>query len=163
MHSAGGHITISSTDPFAAPIIDPNYLTAPFDIVAMREAVKSARQFFAAPSWDGYVIEEFGAFAQAQTDDEIEVYARANAQTIDHICCTAAMGPNGTSGAAGEGVLDSDLTVKGAKGLRVVDASAFVSCFLWISPCRRGLLRNLCFVLAVHPCCAYPDCDICPC
>lgn len=94
----------------------------------MREAIKSARRFFAAPSWDGYIIAEFGAFAQAQTDDEIEAYVRANALTIDHVCCTASMGRNGTSG-KGEGVLNSDLTVKGVRGLRVVDASAFVSHF----------------------------------
>lgn len=122
---SGGNVTIGSDDPFAAPIINPGYLSAPFDIFTMREALKSARRFVAAPSWDGFIVSEFGAFSQAVTDDELDQYARENAQTINHGCCTASMGKTGSKG-PGSGVLNSDLTVKGIVGLRVVDASAFV-------------------------------------
>jgi choline dehydrogenase-like flavoprotein len=73
----------------------------------------------AAPAWKGWIIDEFGDFKAAQTDAQIDEFARANAETINHISGTAAMGT----------VLNSDLTVKGAAGLRVVDASAFVSVF----------------------------------
>lgn len=97
-----------------------------FDIFAMREAIKSARRFMAAPAWKGYVLEEFGQSAQAQTDEEVEQYARNTASTVDHVCGTVRMGKTGTTG-PGTGALNSDLTVKGSKGLRVVDASAFVS------------------------------------
>lgn len=78
-----------------------------------------------ASSWDGFIVSEFGAFSQAVTDEELEQYARENAQTINHGCCTASMGRTGSEG-PGSGVLNSDLTVKGTLGLRVVDASAFV-------------------------------------
>lgn len=84
------------------------------------------RTFMAAPSWDDWIIDEFGAFKAAVTDEQIEQYARNTSDTINHVSCTAAMGKTGSTG-RGSGVLNSDLTVKGTIGLRVVDASAFVS------------------------------------
>jgi choline dehydrogenase-like flavoprotein len=110
-----GNVTLNSTSPFAAPIINPGYLSTQFDIVTMREGIKSLRRFMAAPAWNGWIIDEFGDFKAAQTDAQIDQFARENAETINHISGTAAMGK----------VLNSDLTVKGAAGLRVVDASAF--------------------------------------
>jgi len=82
----------------------------------------------AAPAWNGWILGETGAFAQAQTDDEIEQYVRNTCGTINHMVGTAAMGKTGSTG-SGTGALNSDLTVKGTVGLRVVDASAFVSVF----------------------------------
>ncbi|KAI0683735.1 alcohol oxidase [Cytidiella melzeri] len=119
-----GNITLNSTNPFDAPVINPGYLSTEFDIFTMREAIKSYRRFMAAPAWDGWVLEEFGEFKQAVSDAEIDQYARNNAQTINHVSCTAKMGRSGSSG-PGSGALNSDLTVKGTVGLRVVDASAF--------------------------------------
>ena len=97
----------------------------------MRESIKAARTYMAAPAWNGWITGEVGAFAQAQTDDEIEQYVRNNAFNVHHICGTAAMGKTGSTG-SGNGVLNSDLTVKGTVGLRVVDASAFVSIFYFL-------------------------------
>ncbi len=87
----------------------------------MREAVKAARTFVSAPAWSDYIIGEFGAFANTTTDGALDAYIRSNSDTVDHPVGTVAMG-NGTDGA-----LDSHLRVKGTVGLRVVDASAFVS------------------------------------
>ena len=92
----------------------------------MREAIKAARRYLSAPAWSSWILDEFGAFSQAQSDDEIEQYARNTGQMIYHVVGSAAMGKTGTSG-PGSGALNSDLTVKGTVGLRVVDASAFVS------------------------------------
>ena len=117
---------MSSTNPFDAPLIDAGFFTTDFDIFTMRESIKAARRFVAAPAWKDWIIAEYGDFANAQTDAQIEAYARANAGTINHASGTAAMGKTGSTG-AGSGVLNSDLTVKGTVGLRVVDASAFVS------------------------------------
>lgn len=107
-----------------------------------------------APSWDGWIIEEYGDFAQAKSDAEIEEYARNNSASVYHPCCTAAMGP-GVSGAntteterrsrGSRGVLNSDLTVKGTVGLRVIDASAFVSAFLSVWNLFMSSSRQLCF------------------
>ncbi|KAI0799851.1 aryl-alcohol oxidase-like protein [Irpex lacteus] len=120
-----GNITLNTTDPFAPPIINPGYLTTPFDILTIREGIKAIRRFTSAPAWEGWITGEFGSFAEAQTDEEIEEYARTNAQTIDHVSGTVRMGKSGSAKQGGSGALDSDLKVKGVAGLRVVDASIF--------------------------------------
>lgn len=51
----------------------------------------------------------------------LHVYIRANTVTLNHGCRTARMSPSG----AAWGVVDPDLRVKGAEGLRVVDNSVF--------------------------------------
>ncbi|THH18790.1 hypothetical protein EW146_g2256 [Bondarzewia mesenterica] len=122
--SARGNITLRSSDPFDAPSINPNLLGTEFDIYTMREAVKAARTYMSAKAWDGWILEEFGAFAEAQSDAEIEQYARNFGHTVSHVTGTVAMGKSGSAG-RGSGALNSDLTVKGTVGLRVVDASAF--------------------------------------
>ncbi|KAM5534951.1 hypothetical protein V8D89_011324 [Ganoderma adspersum] len=117
--TARGNVTVNSTNPFDYPIINPNLLGTPVDLAIMREAVKAARAFVAAPTWSNYIIGEFGAFANATTEASLDAYIRSTSDTIDHPVGTVAMG-NGTTGA-----LDSHLKVKGTVGLRVVDASAF--------------------------------------
>lgn len=105
----------------------------------MREAIKAARIYMSTPAWDGWILEEFGAFAEARTDAEIEQYARNSCETVNHIVGTAAMGKTGSVG-RGSGALNADLTVKGTIGLRVVDASAFVCSLLpWGSRLRSDL------------------------
>ena len=87
----------------------------------MREAVKAARAFVKAPAWSDYIISEFGEFANATTDEALDAYIRNNTSTFDHPVGSVRMGQGP------EGALNADLTVKGTVGLRVVDASAFVS------------------------------------
>ncbi|KAI0316388.1 GMC oxidoreductase-domain-containing protein, partial [Amylostereum chailletii] len=114
-----GSVTLSSSDPFTIPTIDPAFLQSPFDIFTLREAIKSARQFLSAPVWHGYIVAPFGPAANATTDSEIEAYARANAGASWHSVGTARMSARGSQ----DGVVDPDLRVKGTAGLRVVDAS----------------------------------------
>jgi choline dehydrogenase-like flavoprotein len=122
----GGSIALASSDPLDHPIINPNFLTADIDIAILREAVKSARSFMSASAWSNWITGEFGDFANATTDAEIETYIRNNADTVDHVSGTVAMGRSDCT-ERGCGALNPDLTVKGTFGLRVVDASAFVS------------------------------------
>jgi len=119
-----GSITLASADPLVYPIINPNMLTAPVDIAVLREAIKVSRKFMSANAWKDWITSEFGAFANATTDAQIEAFARSNADTVNHVSGTVAMGKRGSS-ARGSGALNPDLTVKGTVGLRVVDASAF--------------------------------------
>ena len=123
--TTGGNISLGSSNPFDAPVINPNFLSNEFDIFTIREAIKAARKFMSAPAWSGWIVGEYGSFAQAQTDAEIEQYIRNTSATVDHISGTVAMGKTGSTG-SGTGALNSDLTVKGTVGLRVVDASVFV-------------------------------------
>ena len=117
---AGGNVSLASTNPFDAPIIDPALLGTQVDVALMREAVKAGRTFVSAPAWEGYILREFGALAEAQTDEELDAFIRDQTDTIDHPVGTVKMG-------GADAALNADLTVKGTKGLRVVDASAFVS------------------------------------
>jgi choline dehydrogenase-like flavoprotein len=120
-----GFLTINSSDPFAFPIIDPGYLTSPFDIAAMRQALLSMFHYLSARAWDGYVISQFGsAFANisATSDsDVLDEYIRSVTGPTEHLVGTAAMSARG----ADYGVLDPDLKVKGVDGLRVIDSSIF--------------------------------------
>ncbi|KAN0141960.1 hypothetical protein V8E53_000422 [Lactarius tabidus] len=116
-----GTVTLRSDSPWHAPPIDPALLNTDFDIFAIREAIKAAKRFAASPGWDRYVIGPFGDLATAKTDAELEAYARRNAATVFHPVGTAAMGPENSSSS----VVDPHFVVKGAVGLRVVDASVF--------------------------------------
>lgn len=128
-------MSLASTDPFDHPLVNSNLLnpTEPFDIFALREGIKAARRFMAAPAWHGWILNETSPSVEAQTDDEIEAYVRETCFTVNHVSCTVPMGGNGTG--RGSGALESDLRVKGTVGLRVVDASAFVSVILGQSDC----------------------------
>jgi len=124
--TTGGSIKLRSNDPFDKPLINPNYLTTEFDIITMRESIKSILRFINAPAWKDYVIGPFGApfvAAAKGSDAKIDSYVRGLTTTIFHPVGTASM----SSPKASNGVVNPDLTVKGTEGLRVVDASVFVS------------------------------------
>lgn len=101
-------------------------LTSPIDIMFAREGVRSIRRFFAAKAWKGYVLDEAGPSAGAETDEELDAFIRDAFTTTWHPVSTAMMSPKG----AKYGVVDPDLKVKGVRGLRVVDASIMVSVIL---------------------------------
>ncbi|RPD62467.1 alcohol oxidase [Lentinus tigrinus ALCF2SS1-7] len=112
-----GNISLASADPFDAPLVNPNLLGTDVDVAIMRSAIQAARNFMAAPAWADYIISEFGAFGEAQTDDELDAYIHDQSDTVDHPIGTIPMGT--------DGALEANLTLKGTVGLRVVDASAF--------------------------------------
>ena len=116
-------MTINSTDPFDFPVIDPAFLTSPFDQQVLLTSVRASRQFVSQAPWDGYVLGNYGIVGEAESDEDILVAARTQVVTIWHPTSTAKMSPADASW----GVVDSRLRVKGAQGLRVVDASIFVS------------------------------------
>lgn len=119
----GGSVQLASIDPFTFPLIDPGFFESPFDEFVMVEAVKAARRFVQTAPWDGFIISRYGTVGDAETDDEIIAAARQSIITIWHPTSTARMAPANAS----YGVVDPCLRVKGAEGLRVVDASIIVS------------------------------------
>lgn len=119
--TAGGSITINSSDPFSTPLINPNLLSEPVDLAFLREGIRSSRRFIAAQAWDGYFLE---ALNTAETDDELDAYIRENGVSFFHPVATAAMGEFG--------VVDVNLKVKGVNGLRIVDGSVIVSGFTYL-------------------------------
>ncbi|KAJ6489556.1 alcohol oxidase [Mycena vitilis] len=113
-----GSVILNSSDPLSPPVIDPNILGSEFDIFVMREGVKSALRFVTAPVWQNYVISSVG-INSTSTDAEIDDFVRDNGASVFHPAGTASMSPKHASW----GVVDPDLSVKGLRGLRIVDLS----------------------------------------
>ncbi|VDB94040.1 unnamed protein product [Peniophora sp. CBMAI 1063] len=116
-----GRVRLASSSPSQFPLIDPAFLTSDFDVDAMVTAMHAAETFLATGPWAGMNLQRFGPWASATTDAELADVARAGITTFWHPCCTARMGKDDDSTAA----ITSKLLVKGATGVRVVDASVF--------------------------------------
>lgn len=106
-----------------SPVVDPGFLSTQWDVVGLRESVRTALRFVKAPAWEGYVIDSATLNLTDPSDEQIDAYVRATAGTLFHPVGTASMSPRG----ANYGVVDPDLRVKGVVGLRVIDASVVVS------------------------------------
>ncbi|KAJ7151935.1 alcohol oxidase [Mycena filopes] len=115
-----GSITLTSTDPFSPPLINPNLLGTDIDLGIMREAAKSALRFVAARAWesDNYILAPV-TVNSSMSDAQLDAYIRQNTGPGLHIAGSAKMSRKG----ADHGVVDPDLRVKGLSGLRVVDLS----------------------------------------
>jgi choline dehydrogenase len=112
-----GEIRLKSADPATHAAILPNYLDAVIDQQAMIDGLKLSRAIAARPAMARYIAGEYLPGEQVQSDDELLDYARAYGGTIYHPCGTAKMGSDRMA------VVDDQLRVRGAEGLRVADAS----------------------------------------
>ncbi|KAJ6460939.1 aryl-alcohol oxidase [Mycena sanguinolenta] len=118
-----GSITLNTSNPFDAPLIDPALLVDDYDVFAMGVAIKKAVKFVSAEAWKGFVIRPIDNLAQALTSDEaLETYIRETVVAALHPVGTASMSPKNATW----GVVGADLLLKGATGLRVIDASVMV-------------------------------------
>ena len=113
-----GHIRIKSTDPFAPPEMQPNYLSTPHDRASALAGLKAARAIAAAPAMRAYVKREVKPGPDANDDSALLEFCRNNGATIFHPSGTCRMG-NGAMA-----VVDARLRVHGVDGLRVIDCSA---------------------------------------
>jgi len=114
-----GWCRIASADPFAAPAIQPNYLTDEHDRRVLLAGMKLARKLLASkPLEPFYDYEDFPG-PKVQADDELLEAAKQRGTTTFHPMGTCRMGPEGDPLA----VVDDNLRVRGLEGLRVVDAS----------------------------------------
>lgn len=116
-----GRITLASPEPFDAPLIDPNLLSAPGDVEPLVRAIRLVRRIFAAPAFAKYRAEEAVPGAAAQSDADLVGYIRTQAYTVHHPVSTCRMGSDESA------VVDPQLRVAGLEGLRVADASVFPS------------------------------------
>ncbi|OCH88051.1 aryl-alcohol oxidase-like protein [Obba rivulosa] len=116
-----GSITLASNDPFDSPVIDPGLLSDSRDMSVMVQAVKMAMQMLQASTWDGYILKPATELSPTSSDAEIANFARNFTSTEFHPAGSLRMAPSSSQ----EGVVNPNLQVKGASGLRVVDASVF--------------------------------------
>jgi choline dehydrogenase-like flavoprotein len=116
-----GRLTLASSDPFAAPLIDQNLLSVPQDVEPLIRGIRLVRKVFASPAFAPYRAHETAPGAAAQSDDDLVAYIRAEAYTVHHPVSTCRMGVDSMA------VVDPQLRVAGIEGLRVADASVFPS------------------------------------
>lgn len=112
-----GRITLQSADPFADPIIDPNYLSHEDDLARLTDGLRRAREIVQAPPFDSYRGEELTPWSANPIDDVKSKYIRDNVGTFYHPVGTCKMGDDEMA------VVDEKLRVHGVERLRVVDAS----------------------------------------
>jgi choline dehydrogenase len=114
-----GTVAIRSNDFNDAPRIAPNYLSTEADRIVAADSLRVARRIAAQPALAKYAPEEFKPGVEFQSDEELARLAGDIATTIFHPVGTAKMGHVNDDAA----VVDPQLRVRGAQGLRVIDAS----------------------------------------
>ncbi|MFU0506882.1 choline dehydrogenase [Pseudaminobacter sp. NGMCC 1.201702] len=116
-----GSVHIRDADPRSAPIIDANYLSTEGDRRLLREAVRLTREIFGQAAFARFRGREIAPGPNVSSSAEIDAYVRATAESAYHPSCTCRMGSDD------ESVVDPECRVRGAEGLRVVDASIMPS------------------------------------
>ena len=112
-----GTVRLASSDPAAAPLIDPNYWSDPHDRKMSLDGLKIAREIMQQDALKPYVMAERLPGPKVVSDDDLFDYACANAKTDHHPVGTCKMGTDAMA------VVDLDLKVRGLQGLRVCDSS----------------------------------------
>ncbi len=123
--NTAGEVRLKSADPRERPYINFHYFQEgndgeDKDLDAVVEGVKFVRRLAAPLKEQGIIVEEEAPGDTVQTDEQIRDFVRYQSWG-HHASCTCAIGKDGDPMA----VLDGDFRVRGAKGLRVVDASVF--------------------------------------
>ncbi|HET9187498.1 MAG TPA: GMC family oxidoreductase N-terminal domain-containing protein [Acidothermaceae bacterium] len=112
-----GSVTLASSDPYAEPLINPNYLAEQRDRDMAIVQVRTIREVLAQPEIARFIRDELLPGRRAQTDDEIMAYVRQYASCDYHPVSTCRMGRDETA------VVDPQLRVHGVDQLRVIDSS----------------------------------------
>ncbi|KAL9579653.1 MAG: hypothetical protein Q9212_004980 [Teloschistes hypoglaucus] len=114
-----GSITISSKDPTAAPVIDPNYCATEADRHIMRQGWRTmSRLMLETPEGKDLVAEEilpegYNCLQSDACDEDIDARIKIGGMSCYHPAGSCSMGE----------VVDGSCKVDGVQGLRVVDAS----------------------------------------
>ncbi len=112
-----GKVGLHSADPFAAPRINLNIFSEPSDMRRMIQGIRIGRRLFAQKALQDLGAAEDIPGPSQDSDAELEAFIRRIVTLTHHAVGTCRMGSDPAS------VVDAQLSVHGAKGLRVVDAS----------------------------------------
>lgn len=108
-----GEITLRSSDPLDAPVINPNYLQEEADVETLVKAVQLVRDLAKTKTFS-----ELGGDELLPGDAaDITCFVRSQSSTLWHPAGTCKMGTDSMA------VVDPQLRVHGVRGLRVADAS----------------------------------------
>ncbi len=115
-----GTVKLAGTDPLAAPLIDPAFLSDERDAQLLLKGAKITRQIMDAPALKPFRKKE--VYTEGVTTDAgLMQHIRARADTVYHPVGSCKMGTDDLA------VVDPQLRVRGMEGLGVVDASIMPS------------------------------------
>ena len=112
-----GTVRLTSPDPAAAPLIDPNYWAEPHDRAMAFEGFRLAREIMRQDALKPFVAREALPGPAVESDAALFDHACASAKTDHHPVGTCRMGIDDMA------VVAPDLKVRGIEALRVADAS----------------------------------------
>ncbi|UIF89943.1 GMC family oxidoreductase [Cupriavidus sp. UYPR2.512] len=111
-----GTVTLQSSRPVDAPLIDPAFFQDTQDLDDMVAGFKMTRRLMQAPALADWITQDLFT-ANVSSDDEIREILRQRTDTVYHPVGTCKMGVDE------DAVVDPQLRVRGLHGLRIVDAS----------------------------------------
>lgn len=112
-----GRITLHSTDPSEAPLIDHAYLSEEADVETLMAGMRFGYELLKTRALGRYFKDYHLPNRKLVKPGDLERYIRNHAQTLYHPVGTCKMGDDA------DAVVDAQLRVRGLRGLRVADAS----------------------------------------
>lgn len=112
-----GFVKIRSSDPRQHPRVLFNYMSTEQDRKEMRNGIKLTREIMTQKAFDPYRGPELAPGPNATSDEAIDAFVRAKAESAYHPSCSCRMGTDEMA------VVGADARVHGVDGLRVIDAS----------------------------------------
>lgn len=113
-----GKITLSNNDPNSPPLIDPNYLDHPDDLITLLAGLKKTLTILESAAFNDIKGDMIYPLDK-ENDEQLIAFIRQTADTEYHPVGTCKMGTRNDALA----VVDNQLKVYGINNLRVVDAS----------------------------------------
>ncbi|MEC9247300.1 MAG: choline dehydrogenase [Pseudomonadota bacterium] len=116
-----GTIRLKSGDAWAKPEIRFNYMSHPDDWRDFRHCIRLTREIFSQDAFTPYRGREIAPGETVQSDEELDAFIRAHAESAYHPCGSCRMGAPDDA----MSVVDAECRVIGVEGLRVADSSIF--------------------------------------
>lgn len=119
-----GRLYLTSADPAVKPALDFRYFTDPdgYDAATIVAGFKAARKVAQQAPFKDWIKREVAPGPAIQSDEELSEYGRRAAHTVYHPAGTTKMGDVSRDPLA---VVDSELKVRGLRGVRIADAGVF--------------------------------------
>lgn len=112
-----GTIRLASADPTVPPLVDPNYLSDPYDAEVLAEGVRIGQETLAQKAMSKYIKAPYRPGGILRTKEERIRFVRETGQGALHPSGACRMGMDDMS------VVDTTFRVHGLEGLRVTDTS----------------------------------------
>ena len=113
-----GSVTIKSKDPNDMPVIDVNFLAHPYDRKTCVDSLREVIGFIKSSHLSKYIVQAVNV-PSVESDEEILKWVKTNIMSVLHGVGTVKMGRDDDPSSC----VDTDMNVRGVKGLRVVDLS----------------------------------------